>query len=379
VVFGVALAVGVPALVVGASPRFGAIQALVELVVGVTYATVALWLGRQVGRPTAASALRRAARCLVLVVVVLAVAAAAGRRPPTAELLVVAVVLAGVGQVAVARAGEATAATASGRRPLMTWMGGVAVVVLALLVVAAAGALVLTGPLHDPLIWTIGALRFAAAGIGYLLGLAGYAVLWVVATLAGLTGLHLPSHEPPHLRSFATGQQPGTTEVPAAPVEAFLLLVLALVVAAAVLVVWLLLRRRRGAVETSPEERESLLTAGEAAGRAVRRLRGAMARLVRRTPRPTSPDAAVRLEYRRLEGRLARKGYRRAVDRSARSFLSALGDEAVRGAVEALVACYERARYGGRQPSWADVDLFRADADRLLAALTPPQRSERVS
>jgi len=365
--FSLGLTIGLPCLLVIAT-RPGAIdQGLVEAFAGVVFATVAVRLGLAVGRPTPRSGLRRSVRCFLLAVLALVASAMAGRHLAGAGLLIVCVVLAGVGQVALARADAAAGATGASRRSLLVWLAAVFGVALALLLVASGGALLLTSSLHGPLIDVATGLRDAGAVAGYAIGVVGYVVLRLVAAIAALFDLHMPGRQLPHLRTFTPAPQPETSESGRLFIDATLGLLLGVALASAVLVLILVSRRRAAASRTdSTEEREALMSTGAAVRLTAARLRAAVGRAVTRARRPGTPAEAVRLEYRRLESRLGRHGFRRPAALSARAFLLGLTDGDPDGSASALAARYEAARYVEGRVSWADAAAFRSDADAWL-------------
>ncbi|HMK92734.1 MAG TPA: hypothetical protein VK576_07025 [Thermoleophilia bacterium] len=363
---GLGLTICLPVALVVATRPSAVDQGLVEALVAVAFATVAVRLGMAVGRPTPQSGLRRCLRCFLLTVFALAVSAAAGRHLAGAGLLIVCVVLAGVGHVALARVDAAAGATGASRRSLLAWLAAVVAVALVLLLVASGGALLLTSSLHGPLLGVATGLRDAVAVVGYAIGAIGYVVLRLAATFGTLFDLHLPARQPPHLRTLTPAPQPETSQSGRLFIDATLVALLGVALAIAVVVLILATRRRTAAKAEPEDEREALLSTRQAVRLTARRARAAVGRVVARARRPATPAEAVRLEYRRLESRLGRRGFRRPAATSARSFLLGLTTDDPEGLAATLASRYESARYAERGVSWADAGAFRRDADTWL-------------
>lgn len=294
-------------------------------VAGVT--VLGVYLGAQ--RQTPDDAVRRAVRAFALVCAVLAAAAVGGAAPAHAAAAVAAVMVAGALHVVAERYVDLSELMPAGDRlPVQPWLLAVAAVVAAILVVAAfAGLLLDSDVLHRALGVALDVISYAAGGVAWVVGWAGVGVTRLLSWLGSLVGLHVHEAMPPQAPAPAMLERAPrhTTQLPAAVRLAIVGLVATAGVAASLGVLVLALRRlhrEASSDERVVEERETVRSLGSvaagalgAAGRGVRRLIG-----VRR--RPASADEIIRLEYARLEARLAKAGAPRGTGETVRAYLA---------------------------------------------------------
>jgi len=348
------------------------------------FASLAVVRGLNVGRADATpdELMRRVARVLVVMFLVLLVADAAGRPLASAGPLVVAAVLVAVLTLVVGRLVAVLAISDRTRgRSAWYWVAGVVLVVSLVLVVAAtlAGALradIVVWPFRSLLLGLRYVLEAAGLAVGHIAGGVVRAVTW----LWHLAGLH---HHRALVSKPSAQPSPGVTRPPRPMKVSKHLLGVARAVAVAVLVAGALLmatmavmagvrRFRRQPVEGPAEERQSLVSMGDAVRAAGGRARDALRRLVRRREtKSQAPAHALRREYRSLERALARRGRERPPGTTAHAFLLGLSPAAAETAL-ALAGLYDRARYSRQGVIRDDVERFRGLVPPLLEQLESP-------
>ena len=180
---------------------------------------------------------------------------------------------------------------------------------------------------HRALGVALDVISYAAGGVAWVVGWAGVGVTRLLSWLGSLVGLHVHAAMPPQapapaMRSGRRGTPPSCRQLCGWRSCGRSLTA---GVAASLGVVVLALRRlhrEASSDERVVEERETVRSLGSvaagalgAAGRGVRRLIG-----VRR--RPASADEIIRLEYARLEARLAKAGAPRGTGETVRAYLA---------------------------------------------------------
>jgi Domain of unknown function (DUF4129) len=365
------------------APRGATVYVLFGHGVGwLVFASAAVLQGLSVGRAdsTPDDLMRRVARVLVLVFLVLLVAAAAGRPLPSAGPLVVAAVLLAVLTLVVGRL-VAVLAISDRARGRSAWYWVAAVVLLVGVVLIAAATL--AGALRpDVVVWPFRTLllglRYVLAAAGLVIGYAAATVIRAVVWFAHLLGLHrhsLPARTPVTQPTPSLSPTPAKMSKHLAAVGravAIAVITLGVLLVAAMAVVAGVRRFRRLPVEAQTEERQSLVSMGDAVRAAGGRARDALRRLVRRRETGLlAPAQALRREYRLLERALARGGRWRPPGTTARAFLAGLS-AATAETGGALAGLYDRARYSRQGVTADDVDRFRGLVPALLEQLGPP-------
>jgi len=365
------------------APRGATVYVLFGHGVGwLVFASAAVLQGLSVGRAdnTPDDLMRRVARVLVLVFLVLLVSEGAGRPLPSAGPLVVAAVLLAVLTLVVGRLVAVLAISDRARgRSAWYWVAAVVLVVGLVLIAAAT----LAGALRpDVVAWPFRALWL---GVRFVLGAAGVVIGYVAGNLIRavvwfwhLLGLHrhsAPARAPVPEPTLSVSPTPMKASkhlvavgraLGAAALVAGALLVAAMAVMAAVR------RHRRGPAEAPAEERQSLVSVGDAVRAAGGRARNALRRLVRRRETgPQAPAQALRREYRLLERTLERGGRVRPPGTTARVFLVGLSPATAKTAA-ILAGLYDRARYSQQGVTLQDVAHFRGLAPAILEQLGPP-------
>jgi len=365
------------------APRGATVYVLFGHGVGwLVFASAAVLQGLSVGRAdsTPDDLMRRVARVLVLMFVVLLVAEAAGRPLASAGPLVVAAVLLAVLTLVLGRL-VAVLAISDRARGRSAWYWVAAVVLLVGVVLIAAATL--AGALRpDAVLWPVRflwlGLRYVLGAVGVVIGYAAGNVIRAVVWFAHLLGLHrhsLPARAPIAQPTPSLSPTPMKMSKHLAAVGravAVAVLVLGVLLMAALAVMAGVRRFRRLPVEAPTEERQSLVSMGDAVRAAGGRARNALRRLVRRREtKLLAPAQALRREYRLLERALARRGRERPPGTTARVFLAGLSPATAEMAA-ALAGLYDRARYSQEGVTRDDVERFRGLVPVLLEQLGPP-------
>ncbi len=325
--------------------------------------------------------MRRAVRGFALLCAVLVCTALAGSVPGWASGAVVASLVTGGLLVATVRYRDLTYLVGPAERlPAWSWLLAVLGAVLVVIVIGALLSQVLR---VDALLWGMsalaGVLRYALAGVAYLIAYAGAGFLRAIAWLLGVFHLHAlrsvrhlqPAPRPTALvHRHAAG--PKVWNVPKLMVEAAAALVAIGLSSALVAVALRRIRRALPAEVMVVEERETLASVRSAAGmfaaRLGRRLRRRLSALRRQDPR--TPGELVRHRYAELERRLSRAGKVRLPGVTVRDYLAAAAptvavhDERVPGVVAPLDRATAEVPL---QPAAAQMPLSQAAAD--LAAI----------
>ena len=341
-------------------------------------------LGRE--RQVPDEAVRLAVRAFTILCVVLAGASVAGATLHWPAAAVGAVLVAGGLHVAVVRYGSLTELVADGDRlRAWPWLLAVTAAILGVLAVAAfAGVLLDAGGSHGLLASAVAVLSSVARVLAYAVGWAGAGLIRVVAWLAGLVHVHVPTSKVPPLH-VGVGKPPLRQQAPPHPSGLARIVVVGVAavvaVAASVAVVVLALRRLRlvaSGADRFVEERDSVRSlrsgAADALGGLGRRLRR-LAGFGRR--RPESPAELIRFRYEQLEGRLRKAGAPRAAGTTVRAYLGsrAAGEgEATDGPASAadLAGLYELARYSASVVDERQARRFEELARAFAPAATRP-------
>jgi hypothetical protein len=106
------------------------------------------------------------------------------------------------------------------------------------------------------------------------------------------------------------------------------------------------------------EEREAVRSVTSASRAALGGLQRRVRSLVRGRRRPRSPAEAIRIDYERLEQRLARAGNPRTAGTTVRSYLGAGVTAEPPGAATEMATLYELARYSARAVDDAQARRF---------------------
>jgi hypothetical protein len=123
--------------------------------------------------------------------------------------------------------------------------------------------------------------------------------------------------------------------------------------------------------EAVVEEREAVRSVSSATGAALGGIRRRLRSLVYGRRRPKTPAEAIRMEYERLERRLARAGSPRAAGTTVRSYLGSRVVAESPGAAAELATLYEQARYSGYAVDDAQASRF-GDLARSCRSLDLP-------
>jgi len=332
-----------------------------QVVRDVAFVAAVMVLGISVGRERMVpeEAVRLAVRAFAMLCVVLAGASVAGAALQWPAAAVAAVLVAGGLHLAVVRYRSLTDLVADGDRLRpWPWLLAVTAAIVGVLALAAlAGVLLDAGGSHGLLASAVAVLAYAGRVLGYAVGWVGAGLLRVLAWLAGLVHVHLPTFKPPPLRPGG-GKPPLTQHAPLHASGLIRIVVISVAavaaVATSVAVVALALRRLR---HTAPgahrfvEERDSVRSVRSGTADAL----GGLGRRLRRRAgfgrrRPDSPAELIRLRYEQLEGRLRKAGAPRAAGTTVRAYLvsCAAGEGAApEGPASAadLAGLYELARY----------------------------------
>ena len=258
-----------------------------QVVRDVAFVAAVMVLGISVGRERMVpeEAVRLAVRAFAMLCVVLAGASVAGAALQWPAAAVAAVLVAGGLHLAVVRYRSLTDLVADGDRLRpWPWLLAVTAAIVGVLALAAlAGVLLDAGGSHGLLASAVAVLAYAGRVLGYAVGWVGAGLLRVLAWLAGLVHVHLPTFKPPPLRPGG-GKPPLTQHAPLHASGLIRIVVISVAavaaVATSVAVVALALRRLR---HTAPgahrfvEERDSVRSVrsgtADALGGLGRRLR----------------------------------------------------------------------------------------------------------
>ena len=235
------------------------------------------------------------------------------------------------------------------RLPAWPWLLAVTTAIAAVLVVTGLAAALLGGDtLHTVVDDVLAVIAYVAGVLAWVVAMALRGIGW----LAGLAHLHLPELQPPEVpagggRALRPEYQPPVARSALTRVLATTgLAVLAIAVSIAV-VVLALRRMSRDPTddEAVVEERETVRSVSSATGAALGGIRRRLSSLVRGRRRPHSPAEAIRVDYERLERRLARAGSSRASGTTVRAFLGASIAAEAPGTAAEMATLYELARY----------------------------------
>jgi hypothetical protein len=291
-----------------------------------------IYLGRAAQSPEAA--VKRAVRAFALLCAVLVLAALAGSLPGWASAAVVASFVIGALLIVTVRCRDLTELVDSAERlPAWPWL---LAVVGAVLVVIAIGVLLSQILRVDVLLWALdslaGVLRYALAGVAYLIGYAGAGLLRGIAWLLGVFHVHAlhPVERPraaptPAVLRSLSAPRPRVWRVSSLIVTAVGALAAIALSFALVAVALRRLRREPPTEAMVAEEREALASLRSAAGVSAAQLGRRLRRRLRmRRLGPRTPAELVRRRYAELERRLSRAGRPRSPGVTVRDHLAAV-------------------------------------------------------
>ena len=326
-------------------PYFGW-QIVRDLSFSAGVAVLGVWMARGDFGPDEAFA--RAARAFGALCAVLVLCGLTGTPVRWPAAAVATVVVAGGLHVALLRYRVLTdVVSEDDRLPVWPWLLAVTTAIAAVLVVTGLAAALLGGDtLHTVLAGALTVVAYVAGALAWVVAEAVRGVAW----LAGLAHLHLPHHELPKVPAgrVATGP-PDQVPIAASALTRTLVTagLAALAIAAALAVVVFALRRlnrKASRDEAVVEEREVVRSVSSVTGAALGGIRRRLRSLAHGRRRPQTPAEGIRMDYERLERRLARTGSPRAAGTTVRSYLGSRAVESS-GAAAELATLYELARY----------------------------------
>jgi hypothetical protein len=311
-------------------------------------AVLGVWMARGDFGPD--EAFVRATRAFAAVCAVLVLCGLTGTPVQAPTTAVASVVVAGGLHVALLRYRVLTDLVSdSDRLPVLPWLLAVTTAIGAVLVVTGLAAALFGGDTFRSM------LADALAVIAYVSGVITWAVAVAVrgvAWLAGLVHLHVPEFQPPKVpsgggRALRPEYQPPVARSALTRILAMTGLAVLAIAVSITVVVFALRRMSRDltAEEAVVEERETVRSVSSATGAALGGLRRRLRSLLHGLRRPQSPAEAIRIDYQRLEQRLARAGSPRASGVTARAFLGASVAGETPGTAAELATLYELARY----------------------------------
>jgi hypothetical protein len=336
-------------------------------------AVLGVWIARGDFGPD--EAFGRAARAFGGLCAVLVLCGLTDTPVQGAAVAVAAVVVAGCLHVALLRYRVLTdVVSEDDRLPVWPWLLAVTTAIVAVLVVTGLAAALLGGDMLHTM------LADALAVFAYVVSLLAWAVaevMRVFAWLGSLAHLHLPVRQLPKLPHSAA-PPPSAAQRPVAVssltrILATVGLAGVAIVASIAVVVFALRRLSRDPArdEDVVEEREVVRSMTSASRAALGSLRRRLRSLVRGRRRPQTPAEAVRMDYERLEQRLARAGSPRAAGVTARSYLGSSVTDESPGAAAELATIYELARYSALAVDDAQARRF-GELARSCRAAGPP-------
>jgi len=310
-------------------------------------AVLGVWIARGDFGPGEAFA--RVARAFGILCAVLVLCGLTGTPVQWPAAAVATVVVTGGLHVALLRYRVLTDVVAEDDRlPVWPWLLAVTTAIVAVLVVTGLAAALFGGDtLHTVLTEVLTVVAYAASGLAW--GVAQ--VIRGVAWLAGLAHVHLPQYQPPKVPAGGGVARPH--HQPPLAVSALTRTLVsvglaALAIAAAVALAVFALRRLSrdpSRDEAVVEERESVRSVSAATGVALGGIGRRLRSFVGGRRRPRTPAEAIRIDYERLERRLARAGSPRAAGTTVRAYLGSGVTAEPSGAAAELATIYELARY----------------------------------
>ena len=336
-------------------------------------AVLGVWIARGDFGPD--EAFGRAARAFGVLFAVLLLCGLTGTPVEGSAAAVATVVVAGGLHVALLRYRVLTEVVSEDDRlPVWPWLLAVTTAIVAVLVVTGLAAALLGGEtLHTVFAGALTVVAYVAGALAWVVAVVVRGVAW----LAGLAHLHVPHHELPKVPAGRVATAP-PDQVPIAASALTRTLVTAglavLATAAAIAVAVFALRRlsrEDSRDEAVVEERETVRSVSSATGAALGGIRRRLRSLVYGRRRPQTPAEAIRMEYERLERRLARAGSPRAAGTTVRSYLGSRVVAESPGAAAELATLYELARYSGYAVDDAQASRF-GDLARSCRSLDLP-------